>query len=382
MRPVPRVRPLLTVLTVAGLWVGVADAQVVPVPRAPSAWKATMRTSDSADNGMCHLLIGRSADRAALFCRLADGAALQSFRFFVDGLGAAPHATVSTTSSSSPFRVRVDAPPGSVIDGLSRGRVRIEGHDASDVIVVGTFTDAHATWTEMSLDGFQVVPPAATTATGTCAVLTMVDPSFIGLDCSHELPDASTGAIFLGAAGETGTNVGTFALAPGDQHPVELVESAPQAIASMLNLPFYVQLGSGGDTIRGQKDCLTGPTRACLQDRFEVSVTAELVPGEPRVTGRPDTISDELGLFVLEGTDATGRAIRIVSGTTVYVRDDCESRDSYTLFVTLNTGGDATVTVRDTVNGDEHIFEIPSTVGVLGDAATLACAVPRAGQTF
>ena len=366
------VRWLVVALTLACPWVGIADAQV-PVPRAPSAWKAAMQTvSDGSDNGHCHLLVGRSAHTTALFCRLNDGSAIQSFQFFVDGLGAGPHATVST-SGGSPFRLTLNAPPGSVVDGLSRGTVRIEGYDASGAVLRGAFGDARPTWTEMSLDGFQVVPPAATTATGTCVVATMVDPSFIGLDCSHELPNAAAGAIVLGAAGETGANVATFVLNPGDQHPVQLVESSPENIAPMLNLPFHVQIGSGGATIRGQKGCLRGPTTVCLQDRFEVGVTADLVPGEPRVAGQPEGISDELGLFVLEGTDPTGRDIRTVSGTTVYIRDDCASADNYALFVTVNTGGDVTVNVRDVVAGADHVFEIPSTVDALRDGSPLAC---------
>lgn len=397
-----------------------ASAQVASLPLAPSVWVATMEpvlppseeTEDAVvpppRSGTCTLFVTRSGHRAAVQCAV-EGVTPTTVSFFAArfGLSSQPLVSAAVPRGSAPA-VTVDMPPASIIDALPANEARIELHDDSGLLARGIFSTGNATWTRITLDGTQVVPPSRSDITGDCDVVvtestagtfTVVEtPARVGVDCaltaetadstsqSDNTPDSPFAlpvddsrppvaiTVNAGAAGQTGSTLGAFTAPAGDSRPTVWTTATSDLVqAARTGAPYYVQVGTGIDAIRGQADgCRRDNYTLCLLDRFEVTAEGELGTDETRGNGEAEQISTRLGLLRMRGTDMSGVQINTLSGITVYIKNSCKTLPAFTLQLALN-GGTTSVYVRDTETAIGRTFLLDSVTGTVIDQTTFPC---------
>ena len=351
-----------------------ATAQL-PLPAEPSVWVATMDVvAPTTGSGRCALFVTRSGHHAAVHCAL-EGVAPTSATFLADRLGLTGQVHASApVSGGSTATATLDMPPASFIDALPSDTATIELHDSSGLLMRGVFSVGDATWTRVTLDGAQVVPPSSSGAAGNCDVAVIETPALVGVDCVLTGSAADTISLNAGGTGQTGGTLGEFAVTAGDSRPTVWATASGNLVQTARSeAPYYVEIGSGADAIRGQADgCRRDKHTLCLLDRFEVSAEGELGTDSTRGVGEAEPISTQLGLLRMRGTDKSGVQINTLSGVTAYMKDSCNALPAFTLILTLNAGT-TSVLVRDLQTAFSRAFTLDDTTLTLLDQTTFAC---------
>ena len=276
----PRVRRarLLAALMLAFVLTPSAAHAIIKQSNVSIPARATWTGVDgSAATGRCMLLFTFLRTKALGHCTIEGGAPLTSIQLWVDGFDTPVFAT--PVSGSGPFTFTVEPLPTVVVRAFPSGALRVEGHTSAGLETSGTFREATAAVLfTVSVHGGETVPPGSSTAFAFCIVTVIGAPSFLGVDCAHDLPDPQSFALHSGPAFETGDVSVDLSAALSSTHP-----AAWQPLDDLVRLTMAVDgtylrmVGAGeGAVIRGQVNgCRTSNSTACMFGRFTVRASGE-----------------------------------------------------------------------------------------------------------
>ncbi len=218
-----------------------------------------------------------------------------------------------------------------------------------------------------ALRGDAVVPPVDTDADGACFV--DVDYEFVGLfppeevtlnlRCTHDVADATSADLVLGAAGENGTTV--IPLNDGES-PLEttVVLDTVEEVDAYFEGDWYVLISSDSDPegeLRGQLGgCESSPDTLCLNgNRFAVTIDWATAGDSGVGIARRETIDSGLFWFFRPSN------IEVL----VKVLDGCGVNDHYWVFLAATTNVGYELRVTDTLSGESVSYD--NTLGTFAE---------------
>ena len=233
--------------------------------------------NSSTATGQCMLLFTYLRTKALVHCTIEGGAPLVNIQLWVDGFDAPVFTT--PVSDNGPYTFTVEPLPTVALRAFSSGALRIEGHTATGLETTGIFRRAtDAVLFSVHVHADQVVPPSSTSDLALCIVTVVGQPSFLGVDCVHDLSDPQSFTFHSGRLGETGEVSLDFSAVLSDLNPTIWQPFDDALRLTMAADRTYLRMvGSGeGNAIRGQiGGCRTSNSTACAFGRFYVQATGE-----------------------------------------------------------------------------------------------------------
>jgi hypothetical protein len=209
------------------------------------------------------------------------------------------------------------------------------------------------------LSGDQEVPPVATDASGSCVAFIEragePEEGTLDLYCTHDVPDATMAHIHSGAVGEDGpvvVNLGN----PNSPIVVEDIVLDEVLAGDLRDGLLYVNVhtpANPGGEIRGQlTGCFESPFVLCLaNDRFAVTVDwATEQGGGGSGQGVAVSETDNTGMFWFFEPSNLELMVKVLDG--------CVVNDHFWVFFAGLTNVEYTLTVTDTVSGNEKVYPI------------------------
>ena len=180
----------------------------------------------SEATGRCMLLFTYLRTKALVHCTIEGGAPLTSIQLWVDGFDVPVFAT--PVFGRGPYTFTIEPLPTVVVRALPTGALRIDGHTVAGLETSGTFQPAtDAVFFSVFMYAGQVVPPSSTSAIGVCIVTVLGVPSFLGVDCVHNVPNPQSFTFHNGPAFETGEVLLDFSAVLGDPNPDDTDDPNP-----------------------------------------------------------------------------------------------------------------------------------------------------------
>jgi hypothetical protein len=258
------------------------------------------------------------------------------------------------------------------ISDLLAGNLYIDVHSAGKPAgeIRGQILPRTVDLVNFTVNGTQVVPPNATTATGTCTADLDGPATSLAVQCTHDLAGAVSAHVHEGPELQIGSVVFTFASAAS---PLAAnVPMTPQLVADFAAGFLYLDIHTAGSAeLRGQIATpssqvhlsVTAPGAATAGTPFDVTVSARDQFNNV-VTGYTGTVH-------FTKTDAGAGSA--VPADYTFVAADNGAR-TFTGGATLVTPGDQTITATDTDNatitGTSPAIAVTAVKTVSGPSAT------------
>lgn len=271
-------RQLIVVATLCVTMSAVSVQAAFQQTNTSTAAKATWTgAGGSAATGRCMLLVTFMRTRALGHCTIEGGAPLTSIRVLVDGFES-PVADIPV-SGSGPFSFSIDPFPTTAFRALPAGGLRVEGMNGAGVETTGVFEYAndHVQFSVPIHTG-EVVGPSTASAVAFCHVTLIGLPSFLGVDCIHDMADARSLAIHTAGPFETGDVSLDLSDSLGVDNPAywQPLEADLRLIIASDGTYLRMVGPTDDNAIRGQiTGCRTSASTVCLFGRFRVQANGQ-----------------------------------------------------------------------------------------------------------
>ena len=228
--------------------------------------------NESSASGDCHLLVTLLRTKVLGYCTLEGGAPLTEIQLWVDGFDTPVFTT--PVVGDGPFSFTVDPAPALLVRAFSNDSVKIQGHTIAGLEIEGPLRRPYDVTTfAVPVHGGEVVPPSNSRSLAICLVTVLADPSFLGVDCSHNLIDPQIFELYGGPAYSTGQLALDLTSSLGETtaaywQPLDNAVSLAMAI----DRTYLRMVGATeNDIIRGQiNGCRTSASTVCMFGRFQV----------------------------------------------------------------------------------------------------------------
>ena len=319
--------------------------------------------NESSASGDCHLLVTLLRTKVLGYCALVGGAPLTEIQLWVDGFDTPVFTT--PVVGDGPFSFTVDPAPALLVRAFSTDSVKIQGHTIAGLEIEGPLRRPYDVTTfAVPVHGGEVVPPSNSRSLAICLVTVLADPSFLGVDCSHNLIDPQIFELYGGPAYSTGQLALDLTSSLGETtaaywQPLDNVVS----IAMSIDSTYLRMVGATeNDIIRGQiNGCRTSASTVCMFGRFQVraqgkpsgdstrqvGATGELLaaPFESLIVTTDEVWKTQTALFSLTGENEQSLLVEMSDGCSTgrgialnIVGTDFERFDYFVFFSDLLLG--------------------------------------------
>ena len=152
--------------------------------------------NESSATGDCHLLVTLLRTKVLGYCTIEGGAPLTEIHLRVSGFDTPVFTTPVT--GKGPFSFVVESASALLVRAFSSDGVTIQGHTVTGLEIEGKLRRPFdVTSFSVPLHSGQVVPPSDSKALAVCIVTILASPSFLGIDCSHNLVEPQTFELYL-----------------------------------------------------------------------------------------------------------------------------------------------------------------------------------------
>ena len=319
--------------------------------------------NESSASGDCHLLVTLLRTKVLGYCALVGGAPLTEIQLWVDGFDTPVFTT--PVVGDGPFSFTVDPAPALLVRAFSNDSVKIQGHTIAGLEIEGPLRRPYDVTTfAVPVHGGEVVPPSNSRSLAICLVTVLAYPSFLGVDCSHNLIDPQIFELYGGPAYSTGLLALDLTSSLGETtaaywQPLDNAVSLAMAI----DRTYLRMVGATeNDIIRGQiNGCRTSASTVCMFGRFQVraqgspsndstrqlGATGELLaaPFESLIVTDDEVWKTQTALFSLTGENEQSLLVEMSDGCSTgrgialnIVGTDFERFDYFVFFSDLLLG--------------------------------------------
>ena len=319
--------------------------------------------NESSASGDCHLLVTLLRTKVLGYCALVGGAPLTEIQLWVDGFDTPVFTT--PVVGDGPFSFTVDPAPALLVRTFSNDSVKIQGHTIAGLEIEGPLRRPYDVTTfAVPVHGGEVVPPSNSRSLAICLVTVLAYPSFLGVDCSHNLIDPQIFELYGGPAYSTGLLALDLTSSLGETtaaywQPLDNAVSLAMAI----DRTYLRMVGATeNDIIRGQiNGCRTSASTVCMFGRFQVraqgspsndstrqvGATGELLaaPFESLIVTDDEVWKTQTALFSLTGENEQSLLVEMSDGCSTgrgialnIVGTDFERFDYFVFFSDLLLG--------------------------------------------
>ena len=319
--------------------------------------------NESSASGDCHLLVTLLRTKVLGYCALVGGAPLTEIQLWVDGFDTPVFTT--PVVGDGPFSFTVDSAPALLVRAFSNDSVKIQGHTIAGLEIEGPLRRPYDVTTfAVPVHGGEVVPPSNSRSLAICLVTVLAYPSFLGVDCSHNLIDPQIFELYGGPAYSTGLLALDLTSSLGETtaaywQPLDNAVSLAMAI----DRTYLRMVGATeNDIIRGQiNGCRTSASTVCMFGRFQVraqgspsndstrqvGATGELLaaPFESLIVTDDEVWKTQTALFSLTGENEQSLLVEMSDGCSTgrgialnIVGTDFERFDYFVFFSDLLLG--------------------------------------------
>ena len=319
--------------------------------------------NESSASGDCYLLVTLLRTKVLGYCALEGGAPLTEIQLWVDGFDTPVFTT--PVVGDGPFSFTVDPAPALLVRAFSNDSVKIQGHTIAGLEIEGPLRRPYDVTTfAVPVHGGEVVPPSNSRSLAICLVTVLAYPSFLGVDCSHNLIDPQIFELYGGPAYSTGLLALDLTSSLGETtaaywQPLDNAVSLAMAI----DRTYLRMVGATeNDIIRGQiNGCRTSASTVCMFGRFQVraqgspsndstrqvGATGELLaaPFESLIVTDDEVWKTQTALFSLTGENEQSLLVEMSDGCSTgrgialnIVGTDFERFDYFVFFSDLLLG--------------------------------------------
>jgi hypothetical protein len=319
--------------------------------------------NESSASGDCHLLVTLLRTKVLGYCALVGGAPLTEIQLWVDGFDTPVFTT--PVVGDGPFSFTVDPAPALLVRAFSNDSVKIQGHTIAGLEIEGPLRRPYDVTTfAVPVHGGEVVPPSNSRSLAICLVTVLAYPSFLGVDCSHNLIDPQIFELYGGPAYSTGLLALDLTSSLGETtaaywQPLDNAVSLAMAI----DRTYLRMVGATeNNIIRGQiNGCRTSASTVCMFGRFQVraqgspsndstrqvGATGELLaaPFESLIVTDDEVWKTQTALFSLTGENEQSLLVEMSDGCSTgrgialnIVGTDFERFDYFVFFSDLLLG--------------------------------------------
>lgn len=288
--------------------------------------------NNSSASGDCYLLVTLLRTKVIGYCTVEGGAQITEIQLRVNGFDTPVFTT--PVVGNGPFSFVVDSASALLVRAFSNDSVTIQGHTVTGLEIEGTLRrPIDVASFSVPLHSGQVVPPSDSKALAVCLVTVLTTPSFLGVDCSHNLVDPQTFELYGGPAYQKGQLALNLTASLGETsatywqplpNPVRLAMAVDRTYLRMVG-------ATEADIIRGQvSGCRSSATSVCMFGRFrvvaqgqpsdnsapQVGATGELLaaPFESLITTEDETWKTQTALFSLTGENEQSLLVEMSDG--------------------------------------------------------------------
>ena len=319
--------------------------------------------NESSASGDCHLLVTLLRTKVLGYCALVGGAPLTEIQLWVDGFDTPVFTT--PVVGDGPFSFTVESAPALLVRAFSNDSVKIQGHTIAGLEIEGPLRRPYDVTTfAVPVHGGEVVPPSNSRSLAICLVTVLAYPSFLGVDCSHNLIDPQIFELYGGPAYSTGLLALDLTSSLGETtaaywQPLDNAVSLAMAI----DRTYLRMVGATeNNIIRGQiNGCRTSASTVCMFGRFQVraqgspsndstrqvGATGELLaaPFESLIVTDDEVWKTQTALFSLTGENEQSLLVEMSDGCSTgrgialnIVGTDFERFDYFVFFSDLLLG--------------------------------------------
>ena len=324
----------LFVLTASGATATIKQSNFpTPVTTALSDGTAGwLGVNESSAAGDCHLLVTLLRTKVLGYCTVEGGAPLTEIQLRVTGFDTPVFTT--PVVGTGPFSFVVESASALLVRAFSTNNVTVQGHTLVGLEIEGTLRrPLDVSSFSVPLHSGQVVPPSDSKALAVCLVTVLASPSFLGVDCSHNLVGPQTFELYGGPAYQKGQLAIDLSasLEPTTASYWQPLAN-PVRLAMAIDRTYLRMVGTTEtDIIRGQvSGCRSSPTSVCMFGRFrvvaqgkpsdnsapQVGATGQLLaaPFESLITTKDETWKTQTALFSLTGENEQSLLVEMSDG--------------------------------------------------------------------
>ena len=324
----------LLVLTASGATATIKQSNFpTPVTTALSDGTAGwLGVNESSATGDCHLLVTLLRTKVLVYFTVEGGAPLTEIQLRVTGFDTPVFTT--PVVGTGPFSFVVESASALLVRAFSTNSVTVQGHTLVGLEIEGTLRrPLDVSSFSVPLHSGQVVPPSDSKALAVCLVTVLASPSFLGVDCSHNLVGPQTFELYGGPAYQKGQLAIDLSasLEPTTASYWQPLAN-PVRLAMAIDRTYLRMVGTTEtDIIRGQvSGCRSSPTSVCMFGRFrvvaqgkpsdnsapQVSATGQLLaaPFESLITTKDETWKTQTALFSLTGENEQSLLVEMSDG--------------------------------------------------------------------